>query len=142
MLHPFKFVKSVLQYFNRSKQINLNTKLDIHFNSKWRKFDEGKTVGKKGSENGIIIFDIEHIDGARITLEQKTRIAPYATTLGVYGLMFHTHFDKEEKDANIFISQAITIIDVLLSMYDIAEEERDMAWNEKSNSLIEELTEN
>lgn len=115
--------------------------MDIELNNDWRHFDNGKSVGQKGSENGTIIYDIEHTGGARVTLEQKTDIAPFATTLGVYGLMFHTRYDSNEVDAKIFIEQTIQKIDTLLDMYDIPEEKRNKAWNEKHNNLTQELAE-
>lgn len=115
--------------------------LDIELNNKWRQFAEGKSVGQKGSENGTIVYDIEHIGGARVTLEQKTEIALYATTLGVYGLMFHTRFDSNKIDAKNFITQTIQKIDTLLEMLDIPKEKRDKAWKEKFNNLTQDLTE-
>jgi hypothetical protein len=61
--------------------------------------DGGKTVGSSGSEDGVIVRDEEHIDGARITLERGSRIAPFAITCGVYGWMFHTRFFGDEAAA-------------------------------------------
>src|SRR5690606_34632404 len=55
----------------------------------WIPFDNSKTIGTKGSEGGIIIEDLENIDGARITLEKDCGNIPFAVTLGIYGLMFH-----------------------------------------------------
>lgn len=115
--------------------------MDIKLNNNWRHFDDCKSVGQKGSENGTVIYDIEHIGGARVTLEQKTDIAPFATTLGVYGLMFHTRFDSNVDDAKNFITQTIKKIDELLDMYDIPEEKQDATWKEKFNSLTQELAE-
>jgi hypothetical protein len=37
----------------------------------WYLFDEGRSVGLLGTEEGIIIRDEEHPDGARITLERE-----------------------------------------------------------------------
>jgi hypothetical protein len=66
----------------------------------WAEFDSGKTINTQGSENGRIIRDDEHSDGARITLEQDTQIAPFAITCGIYGWMVHTRFFSKESEAN------------------------------------------
>jgi hypothetical protein len=58
----------------------------------WHAFGDGTSVGTKGPEHGTIVLDEEHAYGARITLEQDGKNAPWAITCGVYGLMFHTRF--------------------------------------------------
>jgi hypothetical protein len=65
----------------------------------WHSFENGTTLGQKGSENGETIRDEEHSVGARITLECKTTIAPFAITCGIYGWMFHTRFLSTEDEA-------------------------------------------
>jgi len=42
----------------------------------WYRLDKGKTIGTKGSENGNIVDDIEHIDGVRITPCWSKNTAP------------------------------------------------------------------
>jgi hypothetical protein len=66
----------------------------------WQPFENGTTLGTRGSKNGETIRDEEHALGARITLEQKTRIAPFAITCGIYGWMAHTRFFGSEDQAN------------------------------------------
>jgi hypothetical protein len=56
----------------------------------WQVVDDGKSLGTQGSESGEIILDDEHSNGARITLEQSTDVAPFAITCGIYGSFFHT----------------------------------------------------
>jgi len=56
----------------------------------WNSYDNGTTLGTEGSENGIIVKDEEHSDGARITLEKEAHGVPYAITCGIYGLFVHT----------------------------------------------------
>ena len=58
----------------------------------WYPYNNGQTIGQLGSENGVTIYDEEHEEGARITLEKDGTIAPYSITIGIYGAMFHTHF--------------------------------------------------
>jgi hypothetical protein len=68
----------------------------------WQPFDQGRTIGKSGSEMGIILLDEENVDGARITLERRrfwSRRAPFAITCGIYGRMVHTRFFANEQDA-------------------------------------------
>jgi len=65
----------------------------------WLEFDGGSTVGQPGSECGTTIQDEEHPNGARITLERDTRIAPFAITCGIYGWMVHTRFFRDHAEA-------------------------------------------
>lgn len=65
----------------------------------WQPYDEGKTIGKTGSEGGIIMRDEEHPDGARITLERDCLRVPYAITCGVYGFPMHTRYIADEPTA-------------------------------------------
>lgn len=65
----------------------------------WYPFDNGSTLGQKGSEDGETIRDEEHPLGSRITLERDTTAAPFAITCGIYGWMFHTRFFSTEDEA-------------------------------------------
>lgn len=65
----------------------------------WYSFDNGKSVGQRGSERGIIIRDEEHGSGARITLERDGHTAPLSITCGIYGWMVHTRFFGTESEA-------------------------------------------
>jgi len=62
----------------------------------WRQFEDedGGTIGRRGSEDGIILRDEEHDAGARITLEREcgARRIPFAITCGIYGWFVHTRF--------------------------------------------------
>jgi hypothetical protein len=122
---------------NITKKPILNPRPNTH----WQPFDEGTSVGKKGSENGTIVYDLEHTGGARVTLEEKTDIAPYATTLGVYGVMFHTRFDSSKTKAEEFISHILPKIENLINLLTIPEEKQDGDWKEKFNALTQELAE-
>lgn len=63
----------------------------------WLSVEEGRTVGTVGSENGRILQDEEHREGARITLEQCAS-PPFAITCGIYGLMAHTAFASSKEE--------------------------------------------
>jgi hypothetical protein len=65
----------------------------------WSSFEGGETIGKHGSENGVILEDEEYASGARITLEGSTEVAPFAITCGCYGLFLHTRFFSTEEEA-------------------------------------------
>lgn len=65
----------------------------------WLPFDNGATVGQRGSEDGIILRDEEHDLGARITLEQGcSHGVPFAVTCGIYGWFFHTRMLGSEAE--------------------------------------------
>ena len=67
--------------------------------SKWTPFEDGKTIGIKGSEGGVITNDEQIEGGARITLERNCLRAPYAITCIIYGWAYHTRFIADEPTA-------------------------------------------
>ncbi|MBN8667247.1 MAG: hypothetical protein J0M30_07040 [Chitinophagales bacterium] len=110
-------------------------------NQRWTNFDKGSSIGTTGSEGGKITEDFECIDGARVTIEKDGAIAPYSVTLGIYGLMFHTHFASAEIEAKQFMDFAVKKIDEIFALYETAEIERDTTWNAKHDRLLSELAE-
>jgi hypothetical protein len=48
----------------------------------WRAFEDGRTIGRRGSEQGVILRDDERDDGARIALERDGLRAPLAISGG------------------------------------------------------------
>ncbi|WP_439152574.1 hypothetical protein [Winogradskyella sp.] len=107
--------------------------------SSWISFDDGKTIGTKGSENGLIISDEEHLNGARITLEEKAFDAPYAITFGIYGVLFHTNFldnlEKSKAKYNLLKKKIESIIEHL----SIEEKERKDNWEILFNDMTDHL---
>ena len=65
----------------------------------WQPYEDGATLGRKGTEGGQIIRDEEHPAGGRITLERDCLRVPYAITCGIYGWMVHTRFIADEPTA-------------------------------------------
>ena len=66
----------------------------------WVPFDGGSTVGRAGSEGGLILRDEEHPSGARTPLERDcSHGIPFSVTCGVYGWFFHTRFLRTEAEA-------------------------------------------
>lgn len=65
----------------------------------WLPFNNGRSIGERGSGSGIVIRDEEHTGGARITIERGGSIAPYSITCGIYGWTFHTRFFGSEQEA-------------------------------------------
>lgn len=108
---------------------------------RWTKYNRGSSIGTTGSEGGKIIEDFECNDGARVTIERDGDIAPYCVTLGIYGLMFHTHFASTEIDAKMFMDFSMQKIDEVFSLYETAESERDTTWHDNHNRLLSELAE-
>jgi hypothetical protein len=81
----------------------------------WVVFHSGETVGKRGSEHGIIMRDEEHPDAARITLERKCQTSPFAITCGIYGWMMHTRFFTTEAEALAAYSAMRTALSGIIS---------------------------
>lgn len=107
----------------------------------WLPFDNSKSIGTNGSEGGKIIEDFENIDGARITLEKDCGDIPYAITLGIYGLMLHTHFASNLDNAHLFIKNSKNLINKIFEMYSLPEQHRTALWQTKRDKLIQEIAE-
>jgi hypothetical protein len=80
----------------------------------WYPFEEGRSLGEPGSEQGAIVRDEEHVFGARITLERGARSAPFAITCGIYGWMMHTRFFSSHQEAESQFDQMKNAISALL----------------------------
>ena len=79
----------------------------------WVVFEQGRTLGQIGTEEGCILRDDEYKDGARITLEKNCRTAPFSITCGIYGWMIHTRFFStltEAEMAYVQMQEAIVFI--------------------------------
>ena len=59
----------------------------------WKLYDQGNTLGTKGSEQGIIVLDYEDDEIGRITLEKCRNYS--AITYGVYGALVDTIYGNE-----------------------------------------------
>jgi hypothetical protein len=80
----------------------------------WYPFDNGATLGRKGSEGGTVLRDEEHPLEARIALERDTPTAPFAITCGIYGCMVHTRFFTLESEARAQYDEMKTALSALL----------------------------
>ena len=105
----------------------------------WHKFQGGQTIGKRGSENGTILVDEEHLRGARITLEQECGAIPFAITLGIYGSLFHTHFENDLEKSNEYFQKSKYLIKEILELHNTPERERDESWRTHLNLSITQL---
>ena len=105
----------------------------------WENIEE--TIGQTGSESGKIIFDVENVNGARITIEKDSKIAPFAVTLGVYGIMFHTDFYATENEAKSFVFESIKKIENLFKHLEVPENEQGDNWREIYNDLVQKIAE-
>ncbi len=80
----------------------------------WYPFEGGRTVGQRGPENGVILQDEEHANGARITLECGCSAAPFAITCSIYGWMVHTrYFPTEESAQQAFKEMKFELANIL-----------------------------
>jgi hypothetical protein len=104
----------------------------------WRPFDDGVTVGRLGSEGGIIVRDEEHVLGARATLEQGSSNAPWAVACGVYGWFFHTRFLGSEAEAEFpaMLDGLAGILDLIPGRDDPGTESKFTAVNERIHEFI------
>ena len=105
----------------------------------WKSFENSNTIGTTGSESGTILDDYENINGARITLEKDCGGIPFAITLGIYGFMFHTHFEKDLETAKNYIAKSKHKINKFFDLYDVSIEKQNDHWEIKRNRLLQEL---
>jgi len=95
----------------------------------WHVAEDGNTIGQLGSEEGVIVEDEEHEDGARITLERRDgKPAQFAITCGVYGWFMHTRLfsseDEGRKNLVLMKTELVGIID-LISQINLGKQEND-----------------
>jgi hypothetical protein len=95
--------------------------------SGWNSFEGGASIGKRGSEHGVIGLDDEHAYGARITLERDATPAPFSITCGPCGGLFvHTRFFGAEDSAKeAFQSMKTELARILRLIPDEANSDRD-----------------
>lgn len=99
----------------------------------WYAFDDGQSLGTRGSESGIILKDEEHVHGARITLERGGDIAPFSITLGIYGALVHTKFYSSQEMAEADLIELKSRMESALSCWD---EHDHTAFNEAVDRLV------
>jgi len=114
---------------------------DNNVNSSWYPFDDGKSIGLRGPESGKILSDIENINGARITIEQDAEYSPFAVTIGVYGIMFHSHPCGSELKAREFAEETRQRIENLFNHLSIPEDQQDSEWAETFNKMTGYISE-
>jgi len=88
----------------------------------WNSFDGGSTIGTRGSENGVIVSDEEHSDGARVTLESGCAHAPFAVTCGMYGWFFHTTFMRSQAEGEQTAAAIRSAIESILALVSTRDE--------------------
>ncbi len=106
----------------------------------WHNFEEGKTIGEKGSEEGEIVADLENVHGARITVEHNSATAPFAITYGIYGLLFHVHYKSDPEKAGEYVAWLKARINKVFDMYEFPENHRTEEWYHRHDRLVHELT--
>ena len=130
-----EFIKKIFSKSTSEEFLNV----EIELTENWIKYDEGTSIGKKGSEGGKILNDQEHINGARITIESNVGSIPFAITFGIYGLMVHTEFFSEIEIATEYFKRKKNEIDRILEMFEIPEDNQDIEWENKKDEYLEKL---
>lgn len=111
------------------------------FGLAWSDFEDGKTIGTIGSESGTIIKDVENSNGARVTLEKVCGDIPFAITIGIYGLLFHTHYESDLTTAHEYIENTKFRINKIFDLYETPKDKQDEHWRSKHDRQIYELAE-
>jgi hypothetical protein len=65
--------------------------------SNWFAYDDGRSIGSKGAEGGVILSDEEHEAGARVTLKHGSSYI--SVSCNVYGWIDHTRFFSSVSEA-------------------------------------------
>ena len=97
----------------------------------WTAFEDGKSLGERGSEGGTVRRDEEHDFGARITLEEGGSIAPWSITCGIYGWMVHTRFFGLAEEGNLEFERMKVGLDEVLQIIPL----KDDATPEKMSAV-------
>lgn len=92
--------------------------------SDWCLFDDGGSIGQRGSEGGVILRDEEHPHGSRITLERSSDTA-YSITCGVYGWMVHTRFFSDQATAQQALEEMKPALADILDLIPTTEDMND-----------------
>jgi len=95
----------------------------------WQPFEDGQTVGRTGSEGGVIQHDEVYAGAARITLEQSCLRAPYAITCGVYGHLVHTRFLADDETAVYAMDSMKAALAAIVDQLPVADD--DPQWDDK-----------
>lgn len=106
----------------------------------WHQFNDGKSLGQRGSENGIIIRDEEHLDGSRITLE-RDGYTPFAITCGIYGWMVHTRFFPNEEEAQQAFNEMKGSLGEILEQIPLADDPEVTAKMDEASQAISNFVE-
>lgn len=130
-----EFIKRIFRKSASEEFLNV----EIELTENWIKYNNGNSIGKKGSEGGKILNDQENINGARITIEANVGSIPFAITLGIYGLIVHTEFFSEIEIATEYFKRKKNEIDRILEMSEIQEDNQDMEWENKKDEYLEKL---
>ena len=101
----------------------------------WQQYEDGQTVGRTGTEGGIIQHDEEYDGAARITLEQGCLRAPYAITCGVYGHLVHTRFLADDETAVHALDTMKTALAAIVDQ--LPKNDDDPQWSEKLAAVEE-----
>ncbi|WP_083342575.1 hypothetical protein [Flavobacterium tructae] len=130
-----EFIKRIFR--KSTPEVFINVEIELTEN--WVRYNNGNSIGKKGSEGGKILNDQEHINGSRITIEANAGNIPFAITFGIYGLMVHTEFFSEIEIATEYFKRKKNEIDGILKMFEISEENQDIEWKSKMDEYLEKL---
>lgn len=106
----------------------------------WYHFNHKKTIGKRGSEEGIIVSDVEYNHAARITIEQDGITAPFSVTLGIYDVMMHTDFFSTYAQAQSYQERIMKNIERIVALLEVDETDRDAQWQQSLNEEINHIT--
>jgi hypothetical protein len=107
----------------------------------WQSFAEGRTIGKSGSEAGVILLDEEHADGARISLECDGTIAPFTIICGIFGWMVHTRFFANEEDARRAYEDMKQALDMIIQSIPFKSDPDCDAKMKATTRMVEEFVE-
>jgi hypothetical protein len=101
----------------------------------WHQFAQGSTIGHEGPDSGLIVLDEEHPDGARISLERATPIAPFAITCGIYGWFLHTRYFGDEAEAKREFRSMQIVLEPIIEGLPLESSEESAASSEKKDAM-------
>ena len=105
--------------------------------SDWEIFENEESIGQTGKGGGIIIWDREHPEGARITVEQKA--LSFCVLVHVFGVVLRRFPQNSRSDCDLLVNQKAFQINKFFEHENVENKRKNNFWMEKRNRILAEL---
>jgi hypothetical protein len=99
--------------------------------NKWSAYNGGNSIGTKGVEGGVILYDEEHPIGARITFKRAEEYV--LVSVNIYGWMNHTRFFTIDMDAQREYKAMKSVVNDVLNLINSSDVKDIKIWEALSD---------